>query len=52
MSQNPKIELKKGRSGVLVVPYRLRTVILLKGDKEVGRIPVRLEFDKKTVVRY
>ena len=52
MMQRPVIKLSKGRSGVLVVPHRLRTVVFLKDGKEVGRQPVKLAFGEKCVVRH
>lgn len=51
MKQVREVELHKGRSGVLVVPHTLRTIVLLKDGVEVGRAPVQLRVGQTRVLR-
>ncbi|MEE9127156.1 MAG: sigma-70 family RNA polymerase sigma factor [Planctomycetota bacterium] len=49
--QRGEVQLRNGRSGVLAVGGRMRTLLLLKGGKVVAEVPVALTPGETTVVR-
>jgi hypothetical protein len=49
---NRTADLENGRSHILSLGEGARTVVFLKGDVEVGRMPVALRPDEVTTVRF
>ena len=52
MKQVDEMPVHRGRTGVLVVPHTLTSIVLLKSGNEVARTPVTLAFGKTLVVRF
>ena len=51
ISESSDAEVREGRTSVLRVPETAAELVLMEGESEVTRQPLRLDLDSRTVIR-